>query len=140
MEALGNFAVTLFNWAIDHNATSDCLVTKGPSILAWILIFLIGITLFSNLIFYYFISSVAANATKRNYLVVFGLGVLVLWLTNLIIIPSIVGDWSYALGRNNLVVSAIDTIYYVILYEFISFFVKDMGTNAKHIHLINCIF
>lgn len=139
MEALGNFAVTLFNWAIDHNA-SDCLVTKGPSILAWILIFLIVITLIFNLIFYYGISSVAANATKRNYLVVFGLGVLVLWLTNLIIIPSIVGDWSYALGMNNLLVSAIDTIYYVILYEFISFFVKDMGTNAKHIHLINCIF
>lgn len=138
MEALENFAGTLFNFVIDHNA-GDCLATDA-SILAWILIFLIGITLIFNLIFYYGISSVAANATKRNYLVVFGLGVLVLWLTNLFIIPSIVGNWSYALGVNNLLVSVIDTIYYVILYEFISFFVKDMGTNAKHIHLINCIF
>lgn len=136
MDFLGTIADVLYGWLLDAN-TEDYSVIVNSDVLAWVLIFLFVVTIGTAASFYYVVAKVAANATKKNYLIVCGLGLFVLWLANLIIVPTIVDDWSYALGTNNFLICFIDSIYYVILYEIVSYFMKD-GSYAKHIHLLTC--
>ncbi|MDE7386940.1 MAG: hypothetical protein K2N28_07350 [Muribaculaceae bacterium] len=138
MEYLGTIADFLFGWVLDANA-EDYNIFCNTDVLAWVLIALVAISLCAVCIFYHGVSKVAANATRKNYRVIFVLGLLVLWLANFILIPTIVDDWSYAFGFNNLFVSLIDTFYYACLYELFSFFVKEKS-NAPHLILHNCIF
>jgi len=136
MEFLRTIADALFGCILDANADDYGIITNSD-VLMWILIFLFIVTIITVMTFYYGVAKVAANATKKNYIVVFFLGLLVLWLANLIVIPTIVDDWSYAFDKNNILLSFIDSIYYVVLYEIVSLFAKD-GSNAKHLHLLNC--
>ncbi len=138
MEFLATIADVLFGWALDANASNYSTIINSD-VLAWVLICLFIVTFAAVLFFYFSIAKVAANATKKNYLIVFGLGLLVLWLANFIIVPTIIGDWEYALEMNNLILTLVDSVYYVLLYELFSIFVKDTS-NAKHLHLFNCLF
>ena len=127
---------TLFGWVLDANS-SDYGTILNLEVPAWIFIMLVVITVATVMTFYYGVAKNVANATKKNYFTVFLLGLLVVWLANLIIIPTIVDDWDYALGLNNILMSLVDSLCYAILYEIISLFAKE-NSNARHIHLFNC--
>lgn len=136
MDFLSTIADTLYGWILDANSGDYGTITN-LNVPAWVFTMMIIISTGTVCSYYYGVAKVVANATKKNYIVVFLLGLLVLWLANFIIIPTIIDDWDYAFGTNNLMLSVIDTLYYAILYEIISIFVKDKS-NAKHIHLLNC--
>lgn len=135
MEFLNTIANTIYDWILDANA-SNYSVMMNLEVLTWVFVMLLIVTFGTAATYYFVVSKDVAQATRANYRVVFFLGMLVLWLANLIIVPTIVEDWSYALELNNILLSLIDTVYYVILYEIVSIFFKDMS-NAKHIHLFN---
>lgn len=137
MELISTIADNLFSWVLEDNSTEAYKAIFDSDVLSWVLIALFVVAIATAMIFYYGVAKIAANATKKNYIVVFLLGLLVLWLTNLIIVPTIVDDWSYAFDMDYIFVCLIDTVYYAILYEIVSLFAKD-GSNAKHIHLLNC--
>ncbi|MDE5886628.1 MAG: hypothetical protein K2H46_03465 [Muribaculaceae bacterium] len=136
MDFLSEIGNILYNWTLDANTTDYSLIIN-LEVPAWIFIMLLIVTFASVMSFYYGVAKNAAEATKKNYIVVFLLGLLVLWLANLIIVPTIVDNWDFAFSMNNILLSVIDTVYYAILYEIISLFAKDKS-NAKHIHLLNC--
>lgn len=136
MEFLSTIANAIYDWILDANA-ADYSVMMNCEVLTWVFVMLLIVTFATAAIFYFGVSKDVAQATKANYRVVFFLGMLVLWLANLVIVPTIVDEWSYAFEWNNIMLSLIDTVYYVILYEIVSFYLKDMS-NAKHIHLLNC--
>lgn len=137
MEFLSTIAEALFGWILVANA-DDYGTIVNSDVLPWVLITLFIVAIAAAMTFYYGVAKIAANATKRNYIVVFLLGLLVLWLANLVIVPTIVDDWSYAFEMNNILICLIDSVYYVVLYEIVSLFAKD-SSNAKHIHLLNCL-
>lgn len=136
MEFISTIANTIYDWVLDANAAyySEMM---NLEVLNWVFVMLLIVTFATAAIYYFGVSKNVAQATKANYRVVFFLGMLVLWLANLVIVPTIVDEWSYAFELNNIWLSLIDTLYYVILYEIVSIFFKDMS-NAKHIHLLNC--
>ena len=136
MEFFSLIGDTLFGWVLDANS-SDYGTILNLEVPAWIFIMLVVITVATVMTFYYGVAKNVANATKKNYFTVFLLGLLVVWLANLIIIPTIVDDWDYALGLNNILMSLVDSLCYAILYEIISLFAKE-NSNARHIHLFNC--
>lgn len=136
MEFLSTFADIIFGWILDANESSYAIM-NNCDVPAWVLLALFIVTFSAVYIFYYEVSKNAANATNRNYIVVFLLGLLVLWLVNLILVPTIVGDFDYAFEMNNIMLSLIDSLYYAILYEIISLLIKDKS-NGRHIHLLNC--
>lgn len=136
MEFLSTIAEALFGWILDANS-DDYGTIVNSDVLPWVLISLLVVSIATAMSFYYGVAKIAANATKKNYIVVFLLGLLVLWLANLVIVPTIVDDWSYAFEMNNILICLIDSVYYIVLYEIVSLFAKD-GSNAKHIHLLNC--
>lgn len=135
MDFLSTVANILFSWVLDANAAdySDLMNLDVPT---WVLIMLLIISFATPAVFYFITAKNTAQATKKNYIVTFFLGLLVLWLVNLFIVPTIVDNWEYAFGINNLVMTLIDTVYYAVLYEIVSLFYKDLS-NAKHIHLLN---
>lgn len=136
MELLSTIASAIYDWILDAN-TDNYGVMMNLDVPAWVLLMLVIVTFSTAAIYYFVVSRDVAQATKANYRIVFFLGILVLWLVNLVIVPTIVDEWSYAFEWNNILLSLIDTLYYVILYGIVSFFFKDMS-NAKHIHLLNC--
>lgn len=136
MEFISTIADAIFGWVLDANSSDYGTITNNE-VPAWVLIMLFIVTLATTCSFYFGVAKVAANATKKNYIIVFFLGLFVLWLVNLIIIPTIVDNWDYAFDMNNILLSLVDSLYYAILYEIISIFIKDQS-NAKYIHLINC--
>lgn len=133
MEFLSEIAGKIYNWILDANAADYSVILDA---LTWVFVVLLVVTFATAAIYYFGVSKDVAQATKANYRVVFFLGMLVLWLANFIIVPTIVGEWSYAFELNNITLSIIDTLYYVILYGIVSIFFKDKS-NAKHIHLLN---
>lgn len=136
MEFLSTIGDAIYGWVLDANESSYSTI-NNLDVPAWIFIMLVIVTTGTVCTFYYGVARNVANATKKNYKIVFFLGMLALWLMNLIIVPTIVDDYAYALSLNNILLSLIDTVYYIILYVFISWFVKE-GSNAKHVHLLNC--
>lgn len=136
MDFLSTFAEILFGWALDANEPSYATMTN-LEVPAWALLMLFIVTIATAYIFYFVVAKNAANATKNNYKVVFLLGMLVLWMVNLVIIPTIVDDWNYTFEMNNIVLSVVDTLCYIVLYEIVSLLIKDKS-NARHIHLLNC--
>lgn len=135
MEFLSTIANAIYNWVLETNVP-DYSVISNNGVLTWILVMLLIVTFASTAIYYFVVSKDPAQATKANYRVVFFLGLLVLWLANFIIVPTIVEKWDFAFELNNIRLSLIDTLYYIILYEIVSIFFKDMS-SAKHIHLLN---
>ena len=135
MDFIDTIADTIFGWCLDANAANYGTMVNSGS-LSWVLIFLVLISLVAPLVFYYGISKVAANATKKNYILVLFVGWIVLLLANFVIVPTIVDDWSYAFDLNNIVLSLVDSGYYVVLFGIISWLVKDRS-NGKYVHLLN---
>lgn len=138
MEFLDTIADAIYNFdfIIDCNSQYyNDIINK--SVLAYVLLALFAVTIGTVAIYYYGVASNAVNATKKNYIVTFLLGLFVLILTILFIVPTIIDDWGYAFGMNNIRLCVINSVYYVILYEIVSIFMKE-GSNAKHIHLLNC--
>ncbi len=136
MEFLSTIADAIFGWALNANEASYSKMVN-LEVPAWVLLMLFIVTIGAVCTFYYGIAKNVANATNKNYIIVFFLGILVLWLVNLIIVPTIVDEWDYAFESNNIILSLVDTVFYMVLYEIISIFAKDQS-NAKHIHLLNC--
>lgn len=138
MDFIRTIAEAIYLWALDANASGFNIICNND-VTSWTLIMLVLITALTVLSFYYVVAKVASNATRRNYLVVFGLGLLVLMLAVFIIVPTIVDNWEYTFDENNLRLAGINAIYYIIVYEVSSLFAKE-ASNAKHIHLFNCFF
>lgn len=137
MNFLRTIADTIFSWVLDANGESFNVIMNND-VLLWHLIALFVITTASVLVFYYVVAKEVINATKKNYLTVFVLGLLVLWLVDYFVISTIIDDFSYTWTLNNFYLSAINSLYYAILYGIISWFAKE-GSNAKHISLWSII-
>ena len=136
MEFLSTIADAIFGWALDANGEGYSIM-QNENVPAWVLIMLLVVTLGAVCTFYFGIAQNATNATKKNYIVVCLLGLLVLWLANLIIVPTIVDNWDYAFSWNNIVLCLVATLYYPILYEIFSIFAKE-GSGARHLSLLKC--
>ena len=129
----------LYNWQVD--ATEDNFVNvfghEGNG-LEFYLFFLIGVSIAFASIFYFVMAKNVSNATPKNYLLMMLMGYIVLVATNYLGFATIYGN--EVLSSPNLVmISVVDLLYYVILFEVWSWTFKGMS-NASNISLISILF
>lgn len=129
----------LYNWQVD--ATEDNFVNvfghEGNG-LEFCLFFLLGVSIAFALIFYFVMAKNVSNATPKNYLLMMLMGYIVLVATNYLGFATIYGN--EVLSSPNLVmISVVDLLYYVILFEVWSWTFKGMS-NASNISLISILF
>lgn len=108
----------------------------------WGLIFMLLVCLAAVLVYYFGVASNLRNATRANYLIVWGLGIVTILLLNCFVIPNIITP-KFSIGKiwdlNLLRFCLIDIVYYSIVYEVFSFVFMGISRD-KHRHLINSIF
>jgi hypothetical protein len=129
----------LYNWQIDatENNFVEIFGHEGHG-LEFCLFFLLGVSLAFALIFYFVMAKNVSNATPKNYLLMMLMGYIVLVATNYLGFATIYGN--EVLSSPNLVmISVVDLLYYVILFEAFSWTFKGMS-NASNISLISILF
>ena len=108
----------------------------------WGLIFMLLVCTAAVLVYYFGVASNLKNATRANYLIVWGLGIVTILLLNCFVIPNIITP-KCPIGKiwdlNLLKFCLIDIVYYSLVYEILSFVFMRLSRD-KHRHLINTIF
>lgn len=90
--------------------------------------------------FFYFVQAQKlANATRNAYLVIFFLGLLSLIVASYVIMFTVVEHENVFLDGNMLKLMLADIIYYSILYQLYSWFMKG-ASNVPNLDLWSCIF
>ena len=84
----------------------------------------------------YGIASQAVKATKQNYIVVFILSLLTMWVLDYVIIYAVAG-MDDPLTWNMLKLNLVNSVYFAFMYEIWSWFLKG-GSKAPNIDRLTC--
>lgn len=137
----------IFDWVLTKTSmTYNALYNTGAPVhydgRDWGLIFLLLVSLAAVLVYYFGVASNLKNATRANYFIVFGLGIVTLLLLNCFVIPNVITP-KFPISKiwdvNLLKFCGISIVYYAIVYEFFSFVIMNLSRD-KHRHLINTVF
>lgn len=89
-------------------------------------------------VYFYFVqASKLANGTKKNYMIIFLLGFLTLLVVDFVLMSTCAGHRNALTSGNMWKINIIDVIYYPIVYQLYSWFLKGMS-NVPNVHLISC--
>lgn len=137
----------IYDWVLTKtSATFTGLYNAGAPLhydgKDWGLIFMLVISLVAVLCYYFGVAQKLKNATSANYLLVFGLGILVLLTFNCFVIPNCVTP-KFPIKRiwdlNLLKFCVIDILYYTVMFEIWSLIVRGFSKD-NHKDLINVLF
>lgn len=104
----------------------------------YLFIALLVIPLVFCLYFYFVQASKLQNGTKNNYMVIFILGFLTLVVVDFVLMSTCAGYRNAFSSGNMWKVNLLDIIYYPVVYQLFSWFVKSFS-KVPNIDLINCI-
>ena len=104
----------------------------------YLFIALLVIPLVFCLYFYFVHASKLQNGTKNNYMVIFILGFLTLVVVDFVLMSTCAGYRNAFSSGNMWKVNLLDIIYYPVVYQLFSWFVKSFS-KVPNIDLINCI-
>lgn len=142
MEILSKLSSNLFNWVL-HTDKSDYqyLSNNGGHGLAIALAILLVVSLLVALIYYFVLSKTTVNATKKNYISVGIMGMIVMVLLYFLIIKFMTDFENILFSANMWKLIVISCIYYLILYGIVwsELFREIPGTRAKNISLIQLL-
>lgn len=89
-------------------------------------------------VYYFGVAQKLANGTKKNYLVVFLIGFLTLWVLNFVIMATMSGMRNPFGSLNMWKINLVEIIYYPVLYQVYSWFMKS-GSKVRNTDLISCL-
>lgn len=105
--------------------------------LEYLFIALLVIPLCFCLYFYFVQAANLANGTKKNYMVIFLLGFLSLLVVNFVLMYKCAGHPNAITSGNMWKINMIDVIYYPVMYQLYSWFIKD-ASKVPNTDLISC--
>lgn len=131
----------LYQWLLDSREENYKVIfsNDGPGAghgMEYCFFFMLGVSLITALLYYYWIASDINNATKKNYLSSWIMGFICLVAINYAGMEVILDGNASVLPSFNMVkICLIDTIYYSVLFEVFSSLFKRYS-NASNIHLL----
>ena len=97
------------------------------------------VPLLFSLYFYFVQAKKLSNATRNAYLIICGLGLLSLIVASYVVMFSFVGYESIFTDTNMFKIVIADIVYYAILYQLYSWFMKG-ASNVPNLDLWSCLF
>lgn len=137
----------IFDWVLTKtSATFSGFYNAGAPLhydgKDWALIFMLLISVVGVLCYYFGVAQKLKNATATNYLIVFGLGIVLLLAFNFFVIPNCITP-KFPIKKiwdlNLLKFCLVDILYYTIMYEVWSLIFKGLSKD-NHQHLFNILF
>lgn len=136
---LSDISRAIYSWVLDTRAADfhflQNSVGQGYG-MQWAFIIMLLVSVIGVCCYYFGVAGSAVKATKQNYIVVFILSLLTMWVLDYVII-YVVADMDDPLTWNMLKLNLVNSVYFAIMYEIWSIFIKG-GTNAPNIDLISC--
>lgn len=136
---LSDISRAIYAWTL--NTRADDFIYLQNSVgggygMQWTFLLMLAVSLIGVLCYYYGIASQAVKATKQNYIVVFILSLLTMWVLDYVILYT-VAEMDDPMTWNVLKLNLVNTVYFAIMYEIWSLFIKG-SSKAPNIDLISC--
>lgn len=98
---------------------------------------LLAVSLLAVVFYYYILAQNATSATKKNYILTWVLGYIVLvFATYLTLVNTTLGGSEVWTSPNMIFIALINIVYYTIFFELFSLLLKG-GSKAPNIHLVS---
>lgn len=142
---MNNIASFLYSWLLNPLPAADyniflCQHGSGYG-MTYLLVFLAIVSLGTPLIYYFVLAKDAKYATKKDYKTTWLLGYFVLAVINYFGFMALIDgtDMSIFTNLNMLKATLMDFVYYSVIYQLVSYFVKSSKkTMARNIDLLSC--
>lgn len=95
------------------------------------------VSLLFCLYFYFIQAKKLSNATRKNYIIIFLLGLFTLIVVDFVLMATFVGHTSVFSDANMYKALIISSVWYCVLYQIYSWFFKSMS-NVPYLDLISC--
>lgn len=142
MSLIEKISEILYAWLLNARDADYKFYQNGHGYgngLEYLCIALFIVPLLFSLYFYFIQAQKLSYATRNAYLVICGLGLLTLIVASYVIMYTFVGFESVFTDSNMLKIMLADIIYYAILYQLYSWFMKG-ASNVPNLDLWSCIF
>lgn len=147
MKILKTISNSIYQWILDTHSNDYSYFqndfannanghTNG---MMYMLIALLLVSLIATAVYYYGVASKVANATKKNYMVVYLLGLITLIVVNFVVMATIPEMKNVFTSYNMWMINLIDVLYYTILFQLWSWLVKSTS-KSPNIDLISIVF
>ena len=136
---LSDISRAIYAWVLNANAPDFTYLqnaVSGGYGMQWAFITMLLVSVIGVCCYYFGIASQAVKATKQNYIVVFILSLLTMWVLDYVIIYAVAG-MDDPLTWNMLKLNLVNSVYFAFMYEIWSWFLKG-GSKAPNIDLLTC--
>lgn len=141
MKILETLSEVLYGWLMNTQADDYTHFQNGYDYgcgMEYLFCALLIVPLCFTLYFYFVQARILAQGTKANYMIIFFLGLLTLFVLNFVLLIT-AADYPNALTSWNMwKINLIDIVYYAVLYELYSWLVKGYS-KVPNIDLITCL-
>lgn len=141
MNAFASLSELIFSFMMNTRAADYEHFQNGPAYgggMEYLFIVLLLVPLAFAATYYFGVAQKLANGTKKNYLVVFLIGFLTLWMLNFVVMATAADLRNPFSSGNMWKINLIEIIYYPIVYQLYSWFMKS-ASKVKNIDLISCL-
>ena len=142
MEIFRKISNAIYQWILDQNAEDYSVIYQyedGGKGMLWCFWILLAVSLLSVLMYYFVIvKGNQDNASRKNYLITFVLGLITLIVVNIVVLKLCHDGSDVSFFTMNLLkINFIDIVYYTILFEVWSLVFKGMSEDPNR-DLISC--
>lgn len=137
---LSDISRAIYEWALETTNYNDFqYLSNAPGCgygMQWAFLIMLVVSVIGVCCYYFGVAGNAVKATKNNYIWVFILSLLTMWVLDYVILYT-VSEMNDPLTWNVLKLNLLNSVYFAVMYEIYSIFIKS-GSNAPNIDLITC--